>query len=544
MKKDPNARLTTSRIISDPWFEGMSSDPIFSGHISQLPNIPGVTTPSPLPVLSTCVSSSHSRSNNNSSRTAFSSTSPSPPPSGQTNSLSGLDKSSKPFMSKDDSLPPRSHSAHAAKVKRHDSFPKETSSSQTSSPCISRSPSPATSSSPYPHVSPKAVSSRFAASSPCSSLLLRSKSPSTLNEVHERVISDMIAKKMCSSKEQVERALRLSRVSSGSRWSFSSLPVVGEGVPMNTTNLLEPKKEEDPDFKGILTQQPSLDDERRNDSYITATYNIIKDRMMKDIHGIPNNSIANAHEVMSNAKMPHAKKSHALPGRKRGVSKPPSIGRPPLDERSLKAQLLQEEEEVQSRLKTGHSGEGDILEEEPAVVTLPLQRKCSVVSEEGSCELSGRLSETGSDILAHTLFLNEDLVVKRPCIPSVDIVITEMSQAKSCQDLLESDDEGCDTTGEALKFNEESSGSSARRHSRSSAVHNLDTLDLEHKSSGASIKCITQSKSCSDIVFPGNKGSLKGNLSPKSSGSVNMSQTADSPLNSKTNDRNDCCVVS
>ena len=88
----------------------------------------------------------------------------------------------------------------------------------------------------------------------------------------------------------------------------------------------------------------------------------------------------------------------------------------PLDEISLQ-QKLQE---------SVPSPSDSMAEELDDGFVLPLQRKCSIVSEEGSvCELSGRLSHSGSDV--HTFLIGdgkEPVVVKGP---SVDIVITDFS---------------------------------------------------------------------------------------------------------------------
>lgn len=328
--KEPSQRLTTSQVMSDPWFQDMESDPVCQA------------------------------------------------PSVGTNSSSSCSKSSP--------TPPSSPPPPAVT-----SFPQP---SPTRGP--NRDPVSASKENISPVLHP-------CSSSSLTSVTLRSKSPSTVNEVHERVIREMITHKKELTKERVERALRLARRPS------SSLPAVVESTPL----VLEPTTVKLPNVR--------MDDD---DSYITATYNLLKDKILREIHGIPIAS-NNTHEI----KTQH-KKGHVLPVRKRGpgVSQAPRFGRPltgrPLDDLSLKKQLLEEQETSQ------------ILAEEEQDFRLPLQRKCSIVSEEGSCELSGRLSETGSDLLSHTILLGDGVepVIQRRTIPIVDIVITDHDQENGSGD--------------------------------------------------------------------------------------------------------------
>lgn len=283
----------------------------------------------------------------------------------------------------------------------------------------------------------------------------RSKSPSSVNEVHDRVIAEMISQKMCQSKEKIERAIRLTRgdsayVSSSSpchRSPFSSsspLPVVGESVPLNLTN--SSFYDQSVNASAGDSSEVDFSYPHCNDSYIMATYNLLKDKFMREIQGIPLQATV-LQEIKSGPK-----RGHTLPGpRKRGpgVSQAPRIGRPnancagkvSLDESSLR-QKLQEEE-------TQRSGNDIVPEDE--CVTLPLQRKCSIVSEEGSCELSGRLSDTGSDL--HVLLVTSDerkVSSVPPIANKVDIVITGISTS-DCPD--DGEDEQVGKTGDVTISN-------------------------------------------------------------------------------------------
>ena len=329
--KDPPQRLTMAQLMSDAWFEGMESDPVCQA-----------------PSSGTTISSASSHS-----PTPPSSPPPPPPPLQQPLSVT-----------------------HASP------------SPQLQSRGPSRDPAAGES---KENISPVLLPG----SSLFTSVTMRSKSPSTVNEVHDRVIREMIAHKKELTKERVERALRLSRRPG------SSLPAVVESTPL----VLEPAS--------VKPANVRIDDD---DSYITATYNLLKDKILKELQGIPISS-SNTHEISKT----HHKKGHALPVRKRGagVSQAPRFGRPgsgrPLDDLSLKKQLLEEQESSQ------------VVSEEEQDFRLPLQRKCSIVSEEGSCELSGRLSETGSDVQVHTILLGDGLepITQRRSVPVVDIVITD-----------------------------------------------------------------------------------------------------------------------
>ena len=281
----------------------------------------------------------------------------------------------------------------------------------------------------------------------------RSKSPSSVNEVHDRVIAEMITQKMCPSRECIERAIRLARgnatvyVTSSSPShrspckSVSPPAALGELASVSVNDV--PSSCNDQQQHNlhagdsvVPTTEVDLSFPHCNDSYIMATYNLLKDKIMREIQGIPLQLAAQ--EFKSGPK-----RGHSLPGpRKRGpgVSQAPRFGRPnassslscassssscqgkglSLDEPSLRAKL-QEEESLRA---------GDFVPEDECV-TLPLQRKCSIVSEEGSCELSGRLSDTGSDV--HVLLVTSDdrKVSSVPIIANkVGIVITDISASE------------------------------------------------------------------------------------------------------------------
>ena len=127
------------------------------------------------------------------------------------------------------------------------------------------------------------------------------------------------------------------------------------------------------------------------DAYITATYHLLKDKLFREHHGI-----SVTHQVLAN-KTTHHKK--VLPNRPRkSIIKPPTFGLS-----TLKA-TEEEQEELPATESTNNAGTNGVLNlpyEEDAAFTLPLARKCSIVSEEGSC--AGTDGWEGSDsVLNHS----------------------------------------------------------------------------------------------------------------------------------------------
>lgn len=227
------------------------------------------------------------------------------------------------------------------------------------------------------------------------------------NSVHDRVIDTMLAQHMCVSKDQIEFALKNSReVSSGSR-------LLAANLAANATSITAPD---------IIAVNGEVVPSPVNDNYIVATYNLLKDKLVREIQGIsPNNS--NVHEIRSNL----YKRGSALRPRKPLVQQAPRFMprfNPPMS--SVSKDDKPNGSEVNTGTVVNHIE--NLAEEEP--FALPLQRKCSIVSEEGSCagaDLSGHNSEGGSDV--HTFLVGEDdsTVTVRRSHPSVNIVVTDYS---------------------------------------------------------------------------------------------------------------------
>lgn len=210
---------------------------------------------------------------------------------------------------------------------------------------------------------------------------------------------------MCLSRDQVERALKVSGDSSNVNRSASSVEVGTDATPV---------------IGDIESTTGS-----GNDNYITATYNLLKDKLLREIQGISSNN-SNVHEIRNL----HHKRGNQLRQRKQLVQQPPRF-RPsfapsftPMASTAARISTSDEPALVANTLVN----QVEIMEEEH--FNLPLQRKCSIVSEEGSCagaELSGHNSETGGSDVHTFLVGDDDGITVRRSHPSVNIVVTDYS---------------------------------------------------------------------------------------------------------------------
>ncbi|KAI1297276.1 SNF-related serine/threonine-protein kinase [Halotydeus destructor] len=220
-------------------------------------------------------------------------------------------------------------------------------------------------------------------------------SKGNVNNVHDKVIDQMISQQMCTSRDHVERALRASR----------------EEQEIAEEQVEESKKDDDVD---CIVNGDKENSGPTNYSYVTATYHLLKDKLIREIQG----ANANVHEVR-----PPNQKTRGEHLRRRPRSQPrfqPCF--------SPKQQLTND-------MSNGSTTAAPVevpLESSEEPFALPLQRKCSIVSEEGSCtgaDLSGRESEGGgSDV--HTFLIateTEGIALVRRSHPTVNIVVTDFS---------------------------------------------------------------------------------------------------------------------
>jgi serine/threonine protein kinase len=296
----------------------------------------------------------------------------------------------------------------------------------------------------------------------------KEKSALSRSFLHEKVIEQMVTQSMCTSKEQVELALKRSRdfanrapakfvrqaendensnrnainqihkdlpdltCNAALIHNFNDNKLINEQIVSNEIN----RASTDVTLESIADTSNALNTEKlfNRDAYLTATYHLLKDKLFREHHGI---SITN--QVLS--KTSHHKK--VLPNRPRkSVLKQPQFGSSTL--------RITTEEEAEHPESNGNDNEVNrTLElpfDEESGFALPLARKCSIVSEEGSCagaELSG--AECGSDSVLdfnhsnfHSLDSNNDNdKLSRPqtssgarssatmTFPCVDIIVTD-----------------------------------------------------------------------------------------------------------------------
>ena len=238
--------------------------------------------------------------------------------------------------------------------------------------------------------------------------------------LHENVIEQMLTKGMCNSKEQVENAIKSSRKIANA----SKSEIVKKIIP-NQDELNDQINQQDEDKNSrdcyntdnkLINQHLEensnlLAKEDTEKAYLTATYNLMKDKIYREQQGINlTNQVQN--------KLLHHKK--ILPTRPRksiikqpqfglssssSSSRPDSAGSCELNETNQIAEEQQNQKfselvkDCAGLISNLKAAELPVYEEDNGFM-LPLARKCSIVSEEGSCigtsDYSG--NECSSDI--------------------------------------------------------------------------------------------------------------------------------------------------
>lgn len=241
------------------------------------------------------------------------------------------------------------------------------------------------------------------------------KSKNFDEQLHDSVIEQMLTKGMCNSKEQVETAIKCSRKIANASKHEIVKKIIPNQEELNDQAAAAGQADGDDknardcyntDNKLInqhLEENSTLTEkEDREKAYLTATYNLIKDKISREQQGI---HLTN--QVQS--KLMHHKK--VLPTRPRksiikqpqfglasagGISRPDSAGSCELNESA------EEQQKFNDLLVNNKSvAELPVYEEDSnGLFMLPLARKCSIVSEEGSCIANSDYSgnEYSSDI--------------------------------------------------------------------------------------------------------------------------------------------------
>ncbi|XP_074598221.1 uncharacterized protein LOC141852949 [Brevipalpus obovatus] len=238
--------------------------------------------------------------------------------------------------------------------------------------------------------------------------------PSKQSSIHEKVIQLMVTNGMCPSKDLVEDALaktrdRVNRTKSSELITFPP----ADGYTSTTSNqptLLNGEK------FGIAKTSSQ-------ENYVTATYHLLRDKLVRELSHKPATESVIARGATIAPLNVHTRPRRT---RKNTVQQAPRFGpvfRPSTDLNS-------------------NNNRSTVLEisssEDDASFVLPLARKCSIVSEEGSCagtDISG--NDTSTDALpeADSNRCNLDANIS-PKIdikpkPKVDIIVTDFSEGGS-----------------------------------------------------------------------------------------------------------------
>jgi len=239
--------------------------------------------------------------------------------------------------------------------------------------------------------------------------------------LHESVIEQMLTKGMCNSREQVENAIKCSRkIANASKSEIVEKIIPNKDELNDQVNQLEEEKGArdcyNTDNKLInqhLEENSNLvAKEDTEKAYLTATYNLLKDKIYREQQGINlTNQVQN--------KLIHHKK--VLPTRPRksiikqpqfgpistGSSRPESANSCELNETSQIAEEQQNQKfseivkDCAGLVNNFKAAELPMMYEEEnngSGFMLPLARKCSIVSEEGSCVGTSDRDEYSSDI--------------------------------------------------------------------------------------------------------------------------------------------------
>ena len=221
--------------------------------------------------------------------------------------------------------------------------------------------------------------------------------------VHNQVIDQMVIKGVGNSKEHIEKVLESVR-------AIEEETYVDDKSTHNNGSNAEPALSGDKS-RGV-----------NHEHYIKATYQLLKDKSLREFHGLhQNNSVS--------TKVTGHLPKRLLPLRPRKHL---------IQQISKNTKPFQEEEVEDDNPITFTAPIATQLElpnDDGTGFTLPLQRKCSIVSEEGSCAAEGN----GSDLSSLEGPIGDRLIheEQKPSLPIVNIVVTDYSE----NDALQEDEE-------------------------------------------------------------------------------------------------------
>ncbi|RWS25908.1 protein kinase-like protein 6 [Leptotrombidium deliense] len=349
------------------------------------------------------------------------------------------------------------------------------------------------------------------------------------SSVHESIIDQMINLNVCKSKDEVERAL------------------------FKTKRL----SEKNDNLVNGVKDSTSIS----HDNYLSATYHLLKDKCLRELRNISSHTNANANTIGHHHK-------RILPSRPRKqLLQQPSRLRPGF--------IVEEDSEQQFDSNSSSPQLETPVEDDKFF--LPLARKCSIVSEEGSCAGTDHLgSDGGSEKL-----LEFDRYETGGSYPSVDIVVTDCSidedretdepsseTRDDSQDLVDCNGDVCRTLNSNLtsmhmissspelrddEYVERETGRRDRSTSGRGSViianesreHNDFVEAFSHKGKqsslpSTSLRVIVQSKSCNNILLNDeNKSTNMKSNECRNSDTSNCQKL----VKKGKRDKNDCCHI-
>ena len=228
------------------------------------------------------------------------------------------------------------------------------------------------------------------------------------SSVHDKVIDQMISKGLGTSRDHIEKALERARGFDAGNRTYSPTALAENSVNGE---------------RGHSNIERGHSNIHHHEHYIKATYHLLKDKLSRET----------GPTFMSNSNNINFNQTGQLQGKRVLPLRP---RKSLLQQQRTKAEkdsileLDNGEEQYGKSFTKSDVHQLEIPIEDDAGVILPLNRKCSIVSEEGSCAAEG----TGSDASGYEgpiRIYQDDFEINRP---SVNIVVTDCSEINECDE--------------------------------------------------------------------------------------------------------------
>jgi hypothetical protein len=216
----------------------------------------------------------------------------------------------------------------------------------------------------------------------------------------------MITKGIATSREHIENALEKG--------------LLQENTSSTTKTMSPNSGSEDMHLNGERTQSG-----HNHEHYIKATYHLLKDKSMRELHGLNQNNSS----VNQNVSGHLPKRLLPLKPRKHLIQQISRITKPFQEEDG------EEDNPISFSANVRNVQQLELPTDDGNGFVLPLARKCSIVSEEGSCVAEG----TGSDISScdGPTLTHDDQNITHSI---VNIVVTDCSEVDETEDIQNSNE--------------------------------------------------------------------------------------------------------